>query len=64
MRMCLRPNAIRESSCEVVRERLRYPEHDDEGQARPCTSGELKVLLGDRGQNAALHADHGADEAR
>ena len=54
-------DAVGESSGGIVRDRLRHAKHDDERQdGRP--SGELKLLFGEERQNAALHADHRADE--
>ena len=58
---CLRPTAVRQAAGAVVGERLRDAEHDDEGQ-HGGARGELELLLRDRRQDAALHADHGADE--
>ena len=56
----LRPS-VGEPAGEVVGERLGDAEDDDEREDRgPCR--EMEVLLGDRRQDAALHADHRADE--
>ena len=57
----LATEAIGEAAGEVVRERLRHAEDDDEREHRGLR-GEVKLLLGDRRQDAALHADHRADE--
>ena len=57
----LAAEAVRQPAGAVVRERLRDAEHDDERQHRGAR-GELELLLGDRRQDAALHADHRADE--
>ena len=45
----------------VVGDRLRDAEHDDKGQDRGARD-KMKLLLGDRGQDAALHPHHRADE--
>ena len=57
----LSPDPIGGLAGEIVGEGLRYPEHDDEGEDR-SPSGQVEFLLGDRGQNAAFHAHHRANE--
>ncbi len=57
----LAPDAVRQSAGAIVGERLRHTEHHDEGQ-HGGARGELELLLRDRRQDAALQADHGADE--
>ena len=52
---------VRQAAGAIVRERFRNAEDHDEGQHR-CTRGELKFLFRDCRQDAALHADHGANE--
>jgi hypothetical protein len=57
----LASEAVGPAAGEVVGQRLGHAEHDDERQHRRAR-GEVKLLLGDRRQDAALHADHRADE--
>ena len=57
----LSADPIGEVSGQVVRRRLDDAEHDDERQDGRA-GGEVEVLLGDGRQDAALLADHGADE--
>ncbi len=57
----LATQTVRQSAGAVIGERLRHAEHHDEGQ-HGGTRGELELLLRDRRQDAALHADHRADE--
>src|SRR5262249_15545473 len=55
------PHAIGQPAREVIGQRLRHAEHDDERQDR-CPSRETEFLLGDGRQNAPLHPDHPTDE--
>jgi len=53
----LATEAVREPSCEVVRERLGDAEHDDEGEHRR-PGRQMKFLLGNRWQDGSLHSHH------
>ena len=57
----LPPDPIRQPARGVVRERLGHAEYDDERQHRRA-GDEMKLLLGDGREDAALHADHRAHE--
>ena len=57
----LATQTVRQSAGAVIGERLRHTEHHDERQ-HGRAGGELELLLRDRRQDAALQADHGADE--
>ena len=57
----MRPKRSDKPSGKVVGERLRQPEDDDEGEDSRSRD-EVEILLRERRENAALHADHGPDE--
>jgi hypothetical protein len=52
---------VRQSAGAVIGERLRHTDDHDERQ-HGGMHGEQELLLGDRRQDAALHADHGPDK--
>src|SRR6185369_2749022 len=53
--------AIRQSSCDVIRQRLGDAEDDDEGENRGLRR-EVELLFRDRRQEGALQSDHRTDE--
>ena len=61
IRICLRPIAVRESSSNVVRDRLGQAKDADEGQDGG-PSRKLKLLFRKDRQDAALHPDHRTNE--